>query len=159
MHRRLRAGIRQRLQPVLGSQTFVFSVISLIVELGKPTEVTSGHLIFTGRGSNNQIDIVRERSADSSRSCKMFDACCPVRPHVEYVQNAHAFGSIPGSTTLSVNQVLRRESRRCQFCGTMSNLEVHHKEFRSHEGEDSREFGDRDPLHHVSRRCAPRLMP
>ncbi|MFZ0859990.1 MAG: HNH endonuclease [Candidatus Sulfotelmatobacter sp.] len=34
-------------------------------------------------------------------------------------------------------QVLRRDGWRCQSCGTMSNLEVHHKEFRSHSGEDS----------------------
>lgn len=33
-------------------------------------------------------------------------------------------------------QVLRRDGWRCQFCGAMSNLEVHHKQFRSH-GEDS----------------------
>ena len=36
-------------------------------------------------------------------------------------------------------QVLRRDGWRCQSCGTMSNLEVHHKEFRSHSGEDSEE--------------------
>lgn len=34
-------------------------------------------------------------------------------------------------------QVLRRDGWRCQSCGTMSNLEVHHTEFRSHVGEDS----------------------
>ena len=34
-------------------------------------------------------------------------------------------------------QVLRRDGWRCQSCGTMSNLEVHHKEFRSHSGDDS----------------------
>jgi 5-methylcytosine-specific restriction endonuclease McrA len=34
-------------------------------------------------------------------------------------------------------QVLRRDGWRCQSCGTMSNLEVHHKEFRSHAGDDS----------------------
>ncbi len=34
-------------------------------------------------------------------------------------------------------QVLRRDGWRCQLCGSMSNLEVHHKEFRSHAGEDS----------------------
>ena len=34
-------------------------------------------------------------------------------------------------------QVLRRDGWRCQLCGTMSNLEVHHKQFRSHSGEDS----------------------
>ncbi|MGA9981611.1 MAG: HNH endonuclease [Candidatus Sulfotelmatobacter sp.] len=34
-------------------------------------------------------------------------------------------------------QVLRRDGWRCQACGTMANLEVHHKEFRSHSGEDS----------------------
>jgi 5-methylcytosine-specific restriction endonuclease McrA len=33
--------------------------------------------------------------------------------------------------------VLRRDGWRCQSCGTMSNLEVHHKEFRSHSGDDS----------------------
>lgn len=36
-------------------------------------------------------------------------------------------------------QVLRRDGWRCQFCGTMSNLEVHHREFRSHSGADSQE--------------------
>jgi 5-methylcytosine-specific restriction endonuclease McrA len=36
-------------------------------------------------------------------------------------------------------QVLRRDNWRCQACGTMSNLEVHHKEFRSHSGHDSEE--------------------
>jgi 5-methylcytosine-specific restriction endonuclease McrA len=36
-------------------------------------------------------------------------------------------------------QVLRRDGWRCQSCGTMLNLEVHHKEFRSHSGHDSEE--------------------
>jgi 5-methylcytosine-specific restriction endonuclease McrA len=36
-------------------------------------------------------------------------------------------------------QILRRDGWQCQSCGTMSNLEVHHKEFRSHSGEDSEE--------------------
>jgi 5-methylcytosine-specific restriction endonuclease McrA len=35
------------------------------------------------------------------------------------------------------NQVLRRDGWRCQSCGTMSNLEVHHKRFRSQSGDDS----------------------
>ncbi|MGD0506186.1 MAG: HNH endonuclease [Terriglobales bacterium] len=34
-------------------------------------------------------------------------------------------------------QVLHRDGWRCQSCGTMSNLEVHHGQFRSHSGEDS----------------------
>ena len=34
-------------------------------------------------------------------------------------------------------QVLQRDGWRCQSCGSMSNLEVHHKQFRSHTGEDS----------------------
>jgi len=34
-------------------------------------------------------------------------------------------------------QVLRRDAWRCQACGAMSNLEVHHKQFRSHSGSDS----------------------
>jgi ATP-dependent DNA helicase RecQ len=36
-------------------------------------------------------------------------------------------------------QVLRRDGWRCQSCGTMSNLEVHHKAFRSRSGHDSEE--------------------
>ncbi len=36
-------------------------------------------------------------------------------------------------------QVLRRDGWRCQCCGSRSNLEVHHKEFRSHAGDDSEE--------------------
>jgi 5-methylcytosine-specific restriction endonuclease McrA len=34
-------------------------------------------------------------------------------------------------------QVLIRDGWRCQSCGSMSNLEVHHKQFRSHSGPDS----------------------
>jgi 5-methylcytosine-specific restriction endonuclease McrA len=33
-------------------------------------------------------------------------------------------------------RVLRRDGWRCQFCGSMKNLEVHHQLFRSHSGED-----------------------
>jgi 5-methylcytosine-specific restriction endonuclease McrA len=36
-------------------------------------------------------------------------------------------------------QVLRRDGWRCQSCGAMSSLEVHHNEFRSHGGSDSEE--------------------
>ena len=36
-------------------------------------------------------------------------------------------------------EVLRRDGWRCQSCGTMSNLEVHHKQFRSHSGHDCEE--------------------
>ena len=36
-------------------------------------------------------------------------------------------------------QILRRDGWRCQSCGTMSNLEVHHRDFRSHSGPDSEE--------------------
>jgi 5-methylcytosine-specific restriction endonuclease McrA len=36
-------------------------------------------------------------------------------------------------------QVLWRDGWRCQSCGAMSNLEVHHKQFRSHAGHDSEE--------------------
>jgi len=34
-------------------------------------------------------------------------------------------------------QVLRRDGWRCQSCGAMSNLEVHHQKFRSQSGDDS----------------------
>jgi 5-methylcytosine-specific restriction endonuclease McrA len=34
-------------------------------------------------------------------------------------------------------QILRRDGWRCQACGTMSNLEIHHQQFRSHSGHDS----------------------
>jgi len=35
--------------------------------------------------------------------------------------------------------VLRRDGWRCQLCGTMFSLEVHHKEFRSRLGHDCEE--------------------
>jgi len=34
-------------------------------------------------------------------------------------------------------QILRRDGWRCQSCGTMTNLEVHHRKFRGHSGTDS----------------------
>jgi 5-methylcytosine-specific restriction endonuclease McrA len=36
-------------------------------------------------------------------------------------------------------RILCRDGWRCQSCGSMSNLEVHHKQFRSHSGDDSEE--------------------
>ena len=33
-------------------------------------------------------------------------------------------------------QVLKRDNWRCQKCGSMQNLEVHHKALRSHQGDD-----------------------
>jgi ATP-dependent DNA helicase RecQ len=36
-------------------------------------------------------------------------------------------------------QVLHRDGWRCQSCGAITNLEVHHREFRSHSGADSEE--------------------
>jgi 5-methylcytosine-specific restriction endonuclease McrA len=43
----------------------------------------------------------------------------------------------PASYERLRQEVLRRDGWRCQVCGTMSNLEIHHKEFRSHSGNDS----------------------
>jgi 5-methylcytosine-specific restriction endonuclease McrA len=34
-------------------------------------------------------------------------------------------------------RALQRDAWRCQGCGTRTNLEVHHQEFRSQGGEDS----------------------
>jgi 5-methylcytosine-specific restriction endonuclease McrA len=36
-------------------------------------------------------------------------------------------------------RVLGRDGWRCQSCGAMGNLEVHHQEFRSEMGDDSEE--------------------
>jgi 5-methylcytosine-specific restriction endonuclease McrA len=33
-------------------------------------------------------------------------------------------------------QVLRRDGWRCQVCGSRQNLQVHHKQLRSHLGDD-----------------------
>jgi 5-methylcytosine-specific restriction endonuclease McrA len=43
----------------------------------------------------------------------------------------------PASYEVLRQQVLRRDGWRCQACGTMSNLEVHHQEFRSRSGHDA----------------------
>ena len=34
-------------------------------------------------------------------------------------------------------RVLRRDGWRCQWCGVRCHVEVHHKEFRSHSGDDT----------------------
>ena len=36
-------------------------------------------------------------------------------------------------------QVLERDSWRCQSCGSMRQVQVHHMQFRSHSGDDSEE--------------------
>jgi len=43
----------------------------------------------------------------------------------------------PASYESLWQQVLRRDGWRCQSCGAMSNLEIHHKQFRSHSGDNS----------------------
>jgi 5-methylcytosine-specific restriction endonuclease McrA len=45
----------------------------------------------------------------------------------------------PESYRKLCRSVLERDRWRCQFCGASHNLQVHHKEFRSHSGEDSEE--------------------
>jgi 5-methylcytosine-specific restriction protein A len=45
----------------------------------------------------------------------------------------------PASYEALRQEVLRRDDWRCQSCGAMSNLEVHHQEFRSHSRRDSDE--------------------
>lgn len=45
----------------------------------------------------------------------------------------------PASYETLRQQVLRRDGWRCQLCGAMSNLEVHHQRFRSQAGPDSEE--------------------
>jgi 5-methylcytosine-specific restriction endonuclease McrA len=45
----------------------------------------------------------------------------------------------PLSYEILRQQVLPRDGWRWQSCGTMSNLEVHRKQFRSHSGSDSEE--------------------
>ena len=36
-------------------------------------------------------------------------------------------------------QVLERDGWRCQICGSMQHLQVHHLKFRSHSGDDLEE--------------------
>jgi 5-methylcytosine-specific restriction endonuclease McrA len=36
-------------------------------------------------------------------------------------------------------QILERDAWRCQNCGSMQDLEIHHKNFRSQSGDDSEE--------------------
>ena len=42
----------------------------------------------------------------------------------------------PGAYQALRKQLLHRDAWRCQWCGTMSNLEVHHRQFRSRCGDD-----------------------
>ncbi|SPF45262.1 hypothetical protein SBA1_570004 [Candidatus Sulfotelmatobacter kueseliae] len=54
-----------------------------------------------------------------------------IRPKVERLRLD------PGSYETLRQQVLSRDGWRCQSCGTISNLEVHHQQFRSNSGGDS----------------------
>jgi 5-methylcytosine-specific restriction endonuclease McrA len=49
-------------------------------------------------------------------------------------------------------QILQRDGWRCQSCGAMSNLEVHHMQYRSHSGEEVE-----DNLISLCTRCHVRL--
>ena len=52
-------------------------------------------------------------------------------------RDTRSFRLDPASYENLRQQILRRDSWRCQSCGTMSNLEVHHQQFRSHSGYDA----------------------
>ena len=43
----------------------------------------------------------------------------------------------PASYSQLCLEVLHRDRWRCQYCGSLENLQVHHKEFRSRSGPDS----------------------
>jgi 5-methylcytosine-specific restriction endonuclease McrA len=52
----------------------------------------------------------------------------PKQPRLRLPSNAYQLLS---------RRVLERDGWRCQGCGAMQQLQVHHKEFRSHSGCDS----------------------
>ena len=54
-------------------------------------------------------------------------------------RNDRRFCLDPVSYETLRQDVLRRDGWRCQNCGAMSNLQIHHKDFRSHSGPDSEE--------------------
>ena len=43
----------------------------------------------------------------------------------------------PGSYNQLHRQILDRDNWRCQVCGSMQNLQVHHLKYRSHSGSDA----------------------
>ena len=52
----------------------------------------------------------------------------PKRPRIRLVQESYRS---------LCQQVLERDGWRCQSCGSLSNLQVHHLQSRSHQGDDS----------------------
>jgi hypothetical protein len=81
----------------------------------------------------NQIPVIEQAietaalmlSTDKSRGYCLEMICA------DFLAGAHLDNGNP--------EILRRDGWRCQFCGTLSNLEVHHREFRSHSGADFEE--------------------
>jgi 5-methylcytosine-specific restriction endonuclease McrA len=68
-------------------------------------------------------------SASSNRE-SLVNGVRPKQPHLRL--NSELYDQLR-------NQVLCRDGWRCQSCGTMSNLDVHHKQSRSQSGHDSEE--------------------
>jgi 5-methylcytosine-specific restriction endonuclease McrA len=59
---------------------------------------------------------------------------------VNHIINKHAQIRLEEESYQNVRKrVLQRDGWRCQLCGSMTNLEVHHQQFRSHSGEDEEE--------------------
>jgi 5-methylcytosine-specific restriction endonuclease McrA len=56
----------------------------------------------------------------------------PFRKHPRICLDPKAYGQL-------CRQVLRRDGWRCQTCGSMTNLQVHHIELRSQSGADAEE--------------------
>ena len=57
--------------------------------------------------------------------------------HVRMVRKKPPLRLDPDSYKDLQQEVLRRDGWRCQNCGAMSNLEVHHQQYRSQSGDDS----------------------
>ena len=57
----------------------------------------------------------------------------PIRPNQPRLRlDAYAYQQL-------CRQILERDGWRCQGCGAMQDLQVHHKQFRSHSGADAEE--------------------
>ena len=94
-----------------------------------PTE-SGDHCYSRSRGSSSSCPANSNRH--SSRTCvrKSLRMIPPKAPRSR-------LDPLPYETLRQ--QILRRDGWRCQSCGAMSNLEVHHTKFRSHSGTDSEE--------------------
>jgi len=120
--------------------------------IGGYTPIVGGRSLYELDGTNRRRDLgVWKLVNPVAVRCKVLSIFA--RPRTKYILRTGQRKTVMTRAKLRTSQVklanggykalriqvLQRDDWRCQVCGRCENLEVHHQDFRSHQGSDNDE--------------------